>query len=84
MSHALWMSDDLFQVTREFNQLVFAGTTDGSSLIEFGKTNYTAIADLRTKLEKLHKRDILTLHEVPQFLKAKRVPDGYSALPPRG
>jgi len=84
MSHALWMSDDLFQATREFNQLVFAGTTDGSSLIEFGKANYTAIAELRTKLEKLHKRDMLTLHDVPEFLKSKKVADGYSVLPPRG
>ena len=84
MSNALWLSDDLFQATREFNQLVFTGTTDGSSLIEFGKTQYTAVADLRTCLEKLHKRDLLTLHDVPGFLKAKKVADGYSVLPPRG
>lgn len=61
-----------------------AGTTKESGLIEFGKKNYTAVAELRTKLERVHALDMLMLHDVPAFLKAKEPADGYVPLPPGG
>jgi hypothetical protein len=84
MSNALWLTDDLFELTRQLNLLVYTGTPGESGFIEFGKKNYTAIAELRTKLERLHARDMLLLHDVPAFLKSKKPADGYVTLPSRG
>lgn len=84
MSKALWLSDELFKLTRELNLLVYKGATQDLGLIEFGKQNYTIIAKLRTNLEKVHVRDMLTLHDAPAFLKAKKPEDTYGELPPRG
>jgi hypothetical protein len=55
-----------------------------SGLIEFGKTNYKAIAELRTQIEKIHARDMLVLYNVPSFLKSKRPVDSYSLIERRG
>lgn len=84
MSRALWFSDELFERTRELNVLIYSRTRDGSCLVEFGKTNYREIAELRTKIEKLHARDMLTLHEVPKFLRSKQPTDSYAQLPTGG
>lgn len=84
MSNALWLTDDLFQLTRQLNLLVYTGTPGESGFIEFGKKNYTAVAELRTKLERLHARDMLSLHDVPAFLKSKKPVDGDVTLPSRG
>lgn len=84
MSNALWFTDDLFELTRQLNLLVYTGTPGESGFIEFGKKNYTAVAELRTKLERLHARDMLSLHDVPAFLKSKKPADGYVTLPSRG
>lgn len=84
MLKALWLTDDLFELTRQLNLLVYTGTPGESGLIEFGKKNYIAVAELRKKLELLHARDMLTLHDVPSFLKAKKPANGYSQLSPRG
>jgi hypothetical protein len=61
MSSALWISDELFEQTRELNLLIYSKAKDGADMIQFGKDNYTKIAELRTKIEKLHARDMLTL-----------------------
>lgn len=80
MSNALWLSDELFDLTREFNLIVFNHTNTQSDLILFGKNHYRKIAELRTKIEQVHLRDMLTLHEVPHFLKSKKPTDSYSEL----
>ena len=81
LSTALWLTDDLFEKTRELNVLIYGRTKSGEGLIEFAKENYRTIAELRTQIEKLHTRDMLTLHEVPKFLQSKRPIDSYAAIP---
>jgi hypothetical protein len=83
MTKALWLSNDLFEITRELNVLIYTRAPAQTGLIEFGKENYIKIAELRTKLENLHARDMLTLHRVPSFLKSKKSFDSYSPLPRR-
>lgn len=84
LSKALWLTDDLFARTRELNVLIYSDGGIDSGLIEFGKKNYTTIAELRTQIEILHARDMLNLYKVPQFLKTKRPSDTYSPIPRRG
>lgn len=83
MSRALWYSDELFERTRDLNVLIYSQTKDGG-LVEFGKSHYREIAELRTAIEKLHARDMLTLHEVPKFLRSKKPADSYAQLPTEG
>ena len=71
-SKALWLTDDLFLLILEFNKLVFTGTAQGIGLIAFGKKHYKTIGEIRTKLEKLHTRDMLKLYDIPAFLKHKK------------
>jgi hypothetical protein len=82
MANSLWLTDDLFELTRKLNMLVFSETRGESSLVEFGKTNYIAIGQLRTQLERLLFRDMLTLHDVRAFLKSKNPTNSYAELPP--
>ncbi|MBP7610108.1 MAG: hypothetical protein KA760_11460 [Steroidobacteraceae bacterium] len=84
MSKSLWLTDTLFEVTREFNVLVYSGLNHEASTVAFGKHNYAAIAAIRTKMEKIHAIDMLTLHDAPAFLKGKKPSDTYEPLPPRG
>jgi hypothetical protein len=84
MENAMWLSDDIFDVTREVNLLLFTHDARAGNLIEFGKNNYVAIGELRMELERLHARDLLTLHNVPKFLKSKRPKNSYTPLPKRG
>ncbi len=84
MSSALWLSDDLFDLTRELNLLLYGHKNGDGGLIEFGKKNYVAIGELRTRIERLHARDMLTLHKIPTFLKRKKPRDTYTSLPKRG
>jgi hypothetical protein len=80
MSRALWLSDDLFAETRALNVLIYSKTKSGAGLVEFGKENYRRIAELRTKIERLHARDMLALHQVPKFLKSKKPEDSFVEL----
>ncbi|MBZ8141018.1 hypothetical protein CLD22_14040 [Rubrivivax gelatinosus] len=80
MSRALWLSDDLFDATRKLNVLIYSKTSDGGSLVAFGKAHYREIAELRTQIERLHARDLLSLHQVPRFLKSKKPSDSYVPL----
>lgn len=84
MSKALWLSDDLFELTRQLNLLVYGRAKDEVGLIEFGKLNYKTVSDLRTNMEKIHLRDMLTLHDAPGFLKSKRPAESFGELSPRG
>jgi len=72
MADALWLSDDLFDKTRELNVLLYEYNPREDPPVSFGKAHYKRIAKLRTEIERLHIRDMLTLHEVPRFLKSKK------------
>ena len=78
MSKSMWLSEDVFDVLRQFNVLVVEGATKEIGLIEFGKQKYKVIAELRTKLERTCVRDMIKLHDVPSFLKNKKYLDSYS------
>jgi 5-hydroxyisourate hydrolase-like protein (transthyretin family) len=80
MSKALWLSDELFELTRELNVLIYKQGDEEHGLIEFGKVNYKQIAELRTRMEIMHLRDMLVLHEVPRFLKSKKPTDVYVSI----
>lgn len=86
MSNALWISDDLFEKTRELNLLVYSHSTSksGEGLLDFAKQNYEHIAELRTQLERLHARDMLSLYDVPGFLRSKKPEDSFTSLPSGG
>lgn len=47
-------------------------SSDERDLVEFGKSNYSPIAELREDIERLHARDMLALHKVEVFLKRKK------------
>lgn len=80
MSNALWLSDELFDLTRGFNVIFYSHSKEQNTLIEFAKEHYKEIAELRTKIEKVHLCDMLSLHEVPRFLKNKKPADSYSEI----
>ena len=80
MPDALWLSEDLFDATRALNVLVYSRAPSGTSLTEFGKTHYRQIAELRTSMEKIHIRDMTTLHKVPEFLRKKRYRDTFTPV----
>jgi hypothetical protein len=63
---SLWLTDKLFDLTRDLNLMVYGKKKD-QSFIEFGKRNYKAIAELRTRIERAHAADMLTLHNVTSF-----------------
>jgi hypothetical protein len=74
MSQGLWLSGDAFDKLRELNLLLFHSKKP-ASVIEFGKNNYQKLATLRTSLERVLATDMLSLHDVKQFLKSKDKPD---------
>ena len=82
MSSALWLSNELFDETRKLNVLIYSGSegSDTENLIAFGKKHYREVAELRTRVEKLHARDMLVLHKVPAFLKSKQPTDSYAEI----
>ena len=79
---ALWLSDELFDETRKLSVLIYSGleSKGEESLISFGKKNYREVAELRTRVERLHARDMLALHQVPKFLKSRKPTDSYSDI----
>jgi hypothetical protein len=70
-SQALWLSAEAFDKTQKLNYLMFP-LKPGNGAIEFGKTNYTKIAELRTELEVILANDLLHLYDVKSFLELKR------------
>ena len=74
---ALWLSDELFYLTREFSVLLYKYNSERETWIEFGKKHYTAFADLRTKVEVVYARDMLSLHNIFQFLRSKKPSNAY-------
>ncbi len=78
---SLWLTDELFDLGRELNLLVHS-KRKSQGLIEFGKENYRAIGELRTKMERTHAADLIKLHDVPRFLRSRKPRDTYTELPP--
>ncbi|BBU71475.1 hypothetical protein ICHIJ1_13940 [Fluviibacter phosphoraccumulans] len=75
-AHPLWLSNEVFAKTRELNIMLLQASTHNRDLVEFGKSNYAPIAELRDQIEKLHAKDMLTLHDVKCFLKKKKTSQG--------
>lgn len=72
MQHSLWLSDAAFEKVRDLNYKVFRLSRSESGAIQFGKENYKEIAKLREELEKVLAIDMLSLHNVENFLKYKK------------
>lgn len=83
-SQSMWLSDEVVQEAIDLNRLLFSCPIDQAGVVAFAKEHYRTIADTRTRLERLHSRDFLSLHKVPQFLKSKKPHDSYGQLPSRG
>lgn len=79
-SHSLWLSDDLFLQTRDLGRLLFGAGKHEDGTIAFAKKHYQSFAKFREEIERLHARDMLSLHKVRQFLKAKKVESGFSVV----
>lgn len=84
-AHPLWLSNEVFAKTRELNIMLLQASTTGRDLVEFGKSNYAPIAELRDQIEKLHAKDMLALHDVKCFLKKKKANlSSFSSIDVRG
>jgi hypothetical protein len=83
MSGKFWLSDDLYAAMRKLNLIAYPAGDNQEALLAIAKDKYKDIAELRTTIERLHSRDMLTLHHVPEFLRSKRFGNDYDALPPR-
>ncbi|WP_418117520.1 hypothetical protein [Variovorax sp. 350MFTsu5.1] len=70
MGQSMWLSDELFQATRKLNVLMYS-RPKVQGWIDFGKANYQEIANLRTEIEQLVVKDMMVLHDIPQFLRRK-------------
>ena len=79
-SQALWLSDDLFLQTRDLSRLLFGASSYQGGVVAFAKVYYQKLAILRGEVERMHTRDMLSLHEVSAFLKAKKVEAGFSEV----
>jgi hypothetical protein len=77
---ATWFSNKMLEVTRELSVILHNCHPENESPIEFGKRNYRRLAELRTQIEATYARDMLTLHDVPRFLKEKKPTDHYEAI----
>ena len=78
---SLWMSSEAYQLAREFNILLFPVADAPSGAIDFAKEHYVKIATLRENLERIVAADMLTLYDVPSFLrKQRRRRDGFGLV----
>ncbi len=71
-TNALWLSATVFVATRELNILLFGLPTEERWAIEFAKEHYLKIANIRDRIERAVAADLITLHDVPSFLREKR------------
>lgn len=80
-SRPLWLGDEVFAKTRELNLMFLQACHDKREPVEFGKCNYKPIAELREEIEKLHAKDMATLHDVEGFLRCKKAKQsGFSPI----
>jgi len=64
--------------TRDIGRLLFGASDHEGGVVVFAKKHYEKLATFREEIERLHIRDMLSLHKVPQFLKDKKVEKGFS------
>lgn len=79
-SHSLWLSNDLFQQTRDIGRLLFSAPNHEEGIVDFAKKHYRKLATFRENIEILHTRDMLSLHDVKKFLKNKKVDCGFESV----
>ena len=79
-SQSLWLSDEVMEETINLNRLLYCCPSNQVEIFAFAKEHYKTIAEIRTRLERLHLRDLITLHEVAKFLKSKKPKDSYGLL----
>lgn len=72
LSNAVWLSDELLEIAKDLNSLLFRLPSLTSGITEFGKQNYIALAKIRDALEKQLATDMLELHQVKKFLLQKK------------
>lgn len=82
-TQSMWLSDEVVGETVRLNRLLFSRPNNQADPLAFAKEHYRSIAETRTRLERLHARDFLTLHEISRFLKSKKPKDAYEQLPSR-
>jgi hypothetical protein len=82
-AQSMWLTDELVDETVELNRLLYQCPSDPAAAIAFTKEHYQAIAEARTRLERMHARDFVVLHKVKRFLKSKKPRDSYGTLPDR-
>ena len=74
-ANSVWFSKDMYNALSELNllftQIDSQVLDDGSNLLILGKQNRKKIADIRIRIEDIFRRDILSLHEIEDFLKNK-------------
>lgn len=68
----LWLKDETFEVLQKLNYIMFGEPDKDDDRIAFGKKHYREIATLREKLETRLASDMLELHKIARFLKAKK------------
>lgn len=83
MSAKFWLSDEIYAAIRELNLMAYPAADNQERLLEIAKLRYQEIAETRTRIEKLHSRDMQNLHRVSQFLKNKKFGNSYQDLPLR-
>ena len=74
---ALWLTNDLFDRVRDLSRVLFQARSFKDGTIEFAKLQYQEFALFREDLERMQVRDMLSLHQVRQFLRKKEVKSGF-------
>ena len=77
-SESMYFSDNLFEEILCLNKMLFR--IGESDLTEHGKNHYREIAEQRTRIERIFYNDMISLHDIPSFLKNKKTKDGYVDL----
>lgn len=83
-SQSMWLSEDMLSEILALNRLIRTFPDDKQGIIAHAKSHYKTIAEIRTRLEHHHRKDLLALHNVKGFLRSKGSSDSYQPLPSRG
>src|SRR4051812_30927858 len=80
-ANSLWLSNKVFETSRDFSILMFGLPSDKEQAVEFGKNHYEEISRIREAFENALAEDMRTLYKVKQFLRSKkRRHAGFSAV----
>lgn len=72
LSNSIWLGEEILELAKDLNSLLFPLPSMSVGITEFGKQNYIAIAKIRDALEKQLAIDMLNLHQVKKFLVQKK------------